>query len=272
MSLEQYESSVEEARPVFLYLFTLGTRSWRYTSAATDELTLDGYVWQASAMSHTSVRQTGDSSSDTLTIEAPIGVGPAQVYLLNPPTNPISLRIFQKDAADSQAVAMYAGEVKQVNFPAPGKASIACETLSATLRREGLRFVWQRSCPYALYDPLTCKVNKASYAVSGAITNVDGFSMTVDSTLTAEVYAGGFFEFSHPVKGTEFLAIESQTGTNQVRVFGTTADLYPGMTVTLYRGCNRSPSACASFNNFNNYGGIPALPGKSPFDSSPVFY
>lgn len=271
MALEDYELSTENAKPVYLYAFSLGARVWRYAASASDVLTADGYVWAASAISHDGVKQTGEAASDALTLTAPITIAPAQLFLVSPPGGQVLLRIFQKDLADPEVYAIYAGEVTQVNFPDPGVADITCETLSVSLRREGLRFGWQRACPYAVYDPLTCKVNKAAYAVTTTITAISGFDVTVAATLTANVYAGGFLQLSHPVKGVENLGLEAQTG-NTVRIFGAMQDLSVGQVVTLYRGCARTPAACQQFGNYANYGGVPNMPGTSPFDGNNPFY
>ena len=64
--------------------------------------------------------------------------------------------------------------------------------------------------------------------------------------------------------------IESQNG-NNFQVLGSTDGLEVGTAVTLYPGCPRNTTACKLFNNLPNYGGFPHLPGKSPFDGSPVF-
>lgn len=271
MSLEQYESSVEQGRPIYLYAFALGARVWRYTSSASDVVTVDGFVWAACAISHDGVKQTGEAASDALSIEAPISVAPAQLYLSHPPTSQITVRILQKDASDPELYAIYAGEVSQVNVPEPGRVSITCETLSVSLRREGLRFGWQRSCPYALYDPLTCKLDKAAHAVATTVATISGNAITVNSAITLAIYGGGFLQWTHPVKGIEYLGIESQVGST-LNIFGSTAELHTGIEVTLYRGCNRTPAVCRSFGNYDNYGGIPNMPGKSPFDGTNPFY
>ena len=271
MSLEQYESSVELGRPVYLYAFSLGERVWRYASSAADVLTADGHVWTACAISHDGVKQTGEAASDSLSIEAPITVAPAQLYLTNPPTSQVAVRILQKDASDPEVYAIYAGEVSQVNAPEPGKVTITCETLSVSLGREGLRFGWQRGCPYALYDPLTCKVDKAAHAVNTTISAMSGNTVTLAATIEVGVYAGGFIQWTHPVKGIEYVGIESQVG-NLLTVFGSSSELHVGMSVTAYRGCNRTPASCQSLGNYDNYGGVPNMPGKSPFDGTNPFY
>lgn len=270
MALDAYESSVEQAQPIYLYAFSLNGRVWRYASCAFDVTTPDNNVWVATPISHSGVSQTGEATTDALTIEASTQIAPVQVYMINPPIRPIAIQIFQKDAVDDEVVAIYVGDISQVNFPEPGKATVTCETLSVSMRREGLRLGWQRTCPYALYDPVNCKANKAAFAVTATITSVNGFTITVDGAVIDTIYAGGFFEWMHPVKGLEMLTIEAQNG-NTLTVFGTTADLYPGLQISMYRGCRRTPADCASFNNFDNYGGIPAMPGKSPFDGNPVF-
>jgi hypothetical protein len=182
----------------------------------------------------------------------------------------VEVIIFAKDAVDNELVTLYVGEVSQVNFPQPNKAALSCEALSVSMSREGLRLGWQRSCPFALYDAATCKINKAGFAVPATITEISGFNITVSAALSADIYPGGFFEWTHPVKGAEFRAIEAQNG-SALRVFGSTLDLYVGLAITLYRGCDRTPATCRSFGNYDNYGGVPLMPGKSPFDGTPVF-
>lgn len=273
MTLEAFDTSLELAQPVYLYQFTLHEQSWRFTSSAREVLTPDGKLWSPTAMSHDGVKQSGNTTSDVLGITCPSDIAPVQLYMIAPPSGSVLVTIFQKDAQDDEYVAIYMGEVSQVNCPNPGKATISCETLTSTLRRNGLRLSWQRSCPYSLYDPATCKVPKVAYATPAVIEAINGFyiDLTLAGSLEPGIYVGGFFEWEHPVKGLEFRGIEQQLG-NQLKVFGSTLDLYVGMSITLYRGCNRSPTACASFNNFDNYGGVPGMPGTSPFDGNPVFY
>jgi hypothetical protein len=55
-------------------------------------------------------------------------------------------------------------------------------------------------------------------------------------------------------------------------MFGLADGLYYGLAVNAYPGCNRTTTECVDkFDNLDNYGGVPDLPGKSPFDGDPVF-
>lgn len=272
MSFAQYEVSVDEAQPISLYLFTLGNRQWRYTSAAEDVTTFDGKVWRSASISDDGVKQTGEAVSDALNIQTSNDIAPVQLYMTSPSNEVMGVTIFMMQASETSPTAVYVGEIAQINFSSPGGSTITCETLAASMRREGLRLPWQRACPYALYDPITCKVDKSLYAVACTIVSVDGMSITVDGLGTPADgdYDGGFIEWLHPVKGRDMLAIETHTGSTFL-IFGSTVDLYAGLQITAYRGCRHDVDSCIAFGNYDNYGGVPNLPGKSPFDGDPLF-
>lgn len=277
----------------FLYQFTLGNKVWRYTSNAINVLDLDGKVWEASSISDDGVKQSGETVSDALTITCDIDTVPARLFMYAPPSKVMEVTIYRADFDDKPTVdgfsgedttpppstmgvgakrAIYIGDVSQCSFPEPGKAVLTCQTMSASMQREGLRLPWQRQCPYALYDHSTCKVSKATWAIDATLVSISGSTVVV-STIGGNPNGhlnGGYLEFEHPIKGTETLAVETQVGTT-ITIFGSTLELWEGMSVKLYPGCNQTPARCQFFGNYLNYGGVPSLPGKSPFDGDPVF-
>ena len=272
MAYGDFEVSIEDGLPIRLYEFTMGASVWRYTS--NDEtLVVGGAKYLATAISDDGSRQSGEAVSDTMSIRAPLTCGPAEIYMVAPPTEPIMVRIMAMHVGLTTPDIVYVGEVIQCDYPSPVLAVLSCQTLLATMRREGVRLGWQRTCPYALYDPLTCKVNKTALAFDGTVAAVNGFTLTVPE-LASELegkYTGGIVEWSHPVRGTQFLMVEQHTGT-LVSVFGETGDMYEGMVLTFYPGCSRTTSACRTFNNLPNYGGAPGMPGKRPFEGEVIFY
>lgn len=274
MAYDLIETSQEDGRPVYLYRFILGESTWRYTSADEDVVTPGDVVWQAVPISDDGITQSGEASSDAMRITADSSIGPAVAYRGSPPSNTIQLVVFRTHEGDfSDIVVAYAGEISEINYPTPSSVIITCEALSATMRRSGLRLGWQRTCPYALYDPMTCKVNLGLYGISGTIDDITGFTITVDA-LAAQPdgkFTGGFIQWDDPVRGTERRMIESQDNGDLV-MFGTTTDLTVGTPILAFPGCARTMAACGDFNNLPNYGGFPHMPGKSPFDGDPVFY
>lgn len=272
MSFNDVENSNHGGRPVYMYSFTLGDTVWRYSSGDED-ITASGHTWTAIAISDDGINLTGEAATDALKIRCPSDIGPVQVFIGTPPSVTIMVNVWHLHEGDGEVVLCYAGELGDVDFPFPGESTLTCHTLGATMQRDGLRFGWQRSCPYAVYDEMSCRVDKRAFglngliktAVSGVVT-ADGFGDKPNGYLS-----GGFIEWDHPIRGREYRGIEEHVG-DTITMFGLSDGLYPGLIVTAYPGCNRTSSTCANrFNNLLNYGGIPHMPGKSPFDGDPVF-
>jgi uncharacterized phage protein (TIGR02218 family) len=272
MAFDTLERSREDGRPIALYQFTLGTTVWRYCSGDQSEL-YNGFVWKALPISDDGVKQSGEATSDALSITAPSSIGPAQTHIGGSPSGVIQVAILHKHFGDNFAAAIYAGEVSQVNFPSPGLARIVCSTLSVSMKRDGLRLAWQRGCPYSLYDSLTCKVDRLAHETTVQITSISGFNVVgaAFASRPDTYFTGGFVEWIHPVRGAEYRGIEWHGG-NTVLIFGNVDGLYPGVTLKAYPGCMRTSADCTNkFNNYLNYGGIPHMPGKSPFDGTRIF-
>lgn len=272
MSFNPIEISNDEGRPVFLYSFSIGAASWRYTSGDAD-IIIDNYRWLAVPISDDGVKITGEAVTDSITITAPNTIAPVQMFIGTPPSQPIMVRIFHYHEGDSQAVLAYLGELVQVGQPRPGEAVLICDAIAVSMQRDGLRLGWQRTCPYALYDPLTCRVDKALHGTDATVFEIVGNKVTMQglNEKPDDYFAGGFIEWTDPIRGIEYRGIEEHKG-NVVTMFGLADGLYYGLKVKAHAGCDRRPGTCSSkFNNLDNYGGVPDMPGKSPFDGDPVF-
>lgn len=272
-----------------LYEFSLDNKVWRYAANAEDVIDPDGRVWEAAVISDDGVSTSGEASSDQLTIDCSVDLVPARIWMYSRPSKVMDIMIrralLPERVAASQDEGVvsvdgprvipvtnvrvrYAGEIAQCSFGQPGAARFSCETLSATMQREGLRLTWQRSCPKVIYQ---CGVSKFLWRTVANVVSIQGNVVTL-STIGAGNYAGGILEYTHPIKGFETLTIESRSGF-QVAIFDTAADLYVGQEVAVYPGCDQTPASCAAFGNTVEYGGIKDLPGVSPFDgvNNPVF-
>lgn len=286
MSFDSFEKSAEDGRPIEFYIFTLGPIIWRYTTAE-ENIEFDGQTYLAAAIRGDNIKQTGEPVNDVHTLDVPAWIAPAQMFMSAPPTQSIQVSIGVAHASElgltEEMLIGFTGEVTQVNFPMPGRAQITVESLMSSMRREGLKFGWQRSCPNALYDPLTCKVEKSAFAIEFITLGISGFTIDVslDTSKPTGYFDNGFIEWNHPARGIEYLAIErheSVTGNPAGEVnarftlFAPPGELFEGATGTCYPGCNFTPENCKEvFDNYDNYGGYPDMPGKSPFDGDPVF-
>ena len=272
MSFTATEVSDDEGRPIAMYAFTLGAATWRYTSSDND-VVMAGYKWTASAISDEGLSLTGEAATDTMNITCPSSIAPVQLMIGTPPSQSMMLSIYHYHEGGDEMVLSYIGELLQVDFPQPGVARFAVDTLSVSLQRDGLRLGYQRSCPYALYDAGTCNADKTAHKIVGEITESTINTITVSTMFETPngLFDGGFIEWDHPQRGREYRGIETQVA-GLLTLFGLADGLYYGLQVTAYHGCDRRASTCSSkFNNLDNYGGVPDMPGKSPFDGDPVF-
>lgn len=279
MSYELIEVSSGAGRPVFLYEFSIGLKRWCYTShdqtlAVKSPITLKTETYHAIYIDDSGVKQTGEAQTDSMKISMPFSEPVPQLFQVTPPANPIVVRRLSKHIDDPMAIVNYVGFVTQVNATEPGKAEVECLTLSPTMQRNGLRLGWQRSCPYALYDQGTCKVNKDQFRAPATIKTAS------NGIITALAFAnypngwfrGGYIEWVDKYTGaTETRGIDDHDK-DSIRLLGKSDGLSEGIDVVAYPGCPRNVDACRNkFRNYDNYGGFPFMPGKSPFNGDPLY-
>lgn len=278
MTYSSFETSNQDGRPVALYTFQYGNTYWRYCTADEDK-TLgldendDPAVYLAKAITDEGVTQGGSDQNDLqITMQANL-----PVPLLFRNTQPsgkiwLTVRRWHIGDPDDETPLLWSGTVQNSTSVDDATVQLACRSLGGSYDRQGLRLAWGRMCPHVLYSPFGCKVDKSLHAYPHEIATLTGTNFTV--TTFAEPaegsFTGGFLELIRDDGSLDRKGIESQNG-NDFVVFGSTDGLEVGTEVTIYPGCPRNTTGCKLFNNLPNYGGFPHLPGKSPFDGSPVF-
>lgn len=271
MAYNLLESSNYDGEPIYLYEFRLNDNYWRYTSS-TFAVTLQNQIWTPAAISDDGVKQAGETQVDALTITMPTDSDVVGLFIGTPPINPVYVKLRRYHYGDTEAAVCYVGEVFQINESTPVVSQVTCNTLSASMERNGLRLAWSRGCPYSLYDQC-CTVNRENFRFDGTISTVGGNTIVVpDSARFGDRYfAGGYIEWLDPVRGVERRAIENHVG-DTLFLFGVVGGLAGGLTIKIYPGCARTSAEClAKFNNLDNYGGFPSMPSRSPFDGNPIF-
>lgn len=271
MAFNEIEVSNYQGVPAQLYEFRLGTSVWRY-AAGDDEVVVAGDVYEPIAIGHDGYSASGDPSADDLTINISALAAVNDLFDGTPPSDTIELFIRSYHHGDVEAPVVWAGSVRSSSRVSSAEARFTCNSLLATLNRNGLRLSWQRGCPHALYDR-QCRVNPEHYATAILVESMDGGSISAASiSLLPDGYLdGGFLSFAGTHGTTERRGIERQSGT-RVELLGPSDGIAVGEWVIAYPGCNRTTEACLNkFNNLDNYGGFPHIPNKSPFDGDPVF-
>lgn len=274
MAYNEYEASTFSGRPIHLYEFTIDTKAWYVTSADSD-ISAGGRLYKTLGISDDGVNQTGEAQTDTFTLRVPITFDLVSLYVNTPPINDVTVKRARIHENDNELAYNYVGFIINVNFTTPGVAEITCQTLGPTMQRNGLRLTWQRGCPYVLYDPTTCKVDKNAHRLTTYVTNAQGGAVTVAADVAAfgdNYFTAGFVEWvDRRTGGPNRRGIKSQIG-NTITLLGRSDGIANGDPIFIYPGCQRVAQVCSSkFNNMANYGGEPHIPGKSPFSGDPVF-
>jgi hypothetical protein len=268
------------SRPVCLYEFTWGGKSWRYTSA---DRVIDYGVdaddnpieWLPISISDNGFTQ--GAAPEPFTITLPRNLEFVQLFNGTPPSTAIAIiaRRFHKDDTDQEASVYWVGTIGSVKGVDAVKAEVIGLSISQTTRRTGLRLGWEVNCPHALFDA-GCRAVKSLFQFDTTITAIIGTSITVAGikpTLTGQNYAGGFIEWDATGSGSiDRRPIDSFATGTTFNLLGRADRLVGGQAVSIFPGCDLSTEVCQNvFNNLPNHGGFKFMSKKSPFDGNPVF-
>ncbi|NHN78558.1 DUF2163 domain-containing protein [Azotobacter chroococcum] len=272
MTYDASERSLADGRPIRLYQFTRGTLAWRYASADRDIVHgTQTFTALRGGIADSGVRQTGQTSPDTLKLTAPADLEVAQLYRGAAPSAAVSLTVFARHYGVDDYLVIWAGEIRSVRWPALDRCEIQCSPLTERMEMQGLRLGWERNCPHALYS-LACGVNRDLYRIESSIQSMDGASLS-NGAFAAQpdgYFTGGLVEWAIGGGEYERRGIEQHAGSS-LTLLGGTSGLMLNQAIRVYPGCAQTTAACTVFNNLPNYGGIPHLAGESPFDGNNYF-
>lgn len=263
------ETSRSLGQPDTLILFMSGAAVFAYTDAE-DSITYLSNVYQPIPLDRDSVTSSGTLDKTSIDIKLPKDTGIAELFRVYPPSEVVSVAIFQGHAGDTDFKAVWSGRVLSSSRKG-SVASLTCEPISTSMKRPGLRRRYQRSCMHALYGD-RCRLTRSSFSVNTTIAALTGASLTLpggwNGAFGATRFQGGIFQWASEVR-TILRVIE---GSNTIIVSGAIEDLTTGQPVVLSLGCEHTRDNCNAFGNILNYGGQPWIPTKNPIGTTNQFY
>lgn len=268
MSFNSAEISTQDGQPIALYHLEWGETNWYYTSADREIEYPAGsdIIYLPRAVSDSGMVQGGSTAND-FTLECPSNLPIVDLFKGTPPSETIWLTVRRLHMGETDAPIYWNGNVTNVKRLDLASAQVIGKPLTASFKRTGLRLCWTRECPHFLYDP-GCKVDPEDYRVEATITALTGVTATVDAVggHPDGYFTGGFLSWEINDDGTlERRMIENHTGL-ALTIFGITDGMEVGDVLSLYPGCDRTPTTCESkFYNGPNYGGYDFMPGETPF-------
>lgn len=270
MTYDTRERSADTGRPVELYAFARGPMVWRYTSADRD-LVVETQTYAPAVIRRGNIEQGPEVSRAMLKLTVPRNLDVLDLYRIVPPSDDITLTLRQYHAGDSEIATLWQGVVVAVTFTG-AEATIQLEPQASGLRRTGLRRIYQKQCPFALYGP-DCKLNPAAHRTTGTVAAISGLTLTV---LAAAGHPNGYFEGGYLewllVPGVYERRFILAHTTSSLDLDAPPVGIEAGAEVRCYPGCDHAIVTCDSkFANAVNYGGMPYIPLKNPFGSDPVY-
>jgi uncharacterized phage protein (TIGR02218 family) len=232
-----------------------------------------GITYKGVQISDDGIKISGPGA-DTLKVTMQADTEIAALFVGTPPSGNVWIRVRRWQWGSVEApIAVYVGTITSADRPTPGSLVISCENIGSSFQANGLRLCWSRMCPHVLYDQNSCKVNKATYKITATIGLAAQGQLDCPEVgrLPDGWFDGGFVEWQIAQGVPERRGIDWHQGT-KLSLLGFSDGFEGGQVIQVYAGCDRTILTCANkFNNADNYGGVPYLPGKSPYDGDPVF-
>ena len=274
------ETSEYESNPVEVYTFQRGSRRWNYTSSDEDKV-LNSVTYRAVPISRSRIEATQDPGKTSLTISVQNTLEFVRQYVATSPTDVVSVSLQRyHEGFPDEVVVPWRGRVTNVSFnESTSETEITCQPLYTSLRRPGLRRVYQSSCPHVLYNS-PCNVVRENLGAAVVVESVTGnvlqssnFIQNTANPFAADWFTGGFIEVNigQGAIDRRFI-IEHDNDAGTVTLNLPASSIVAGTNLIAYAGCNHSPTVCkGKFNNLDNYGGFPFIPTKNPMDGTPIF-
>ena len=269
MTYAATETSSQSGRPVELYEFLNAGVYYRYTSADGD-VVYGGNTYLAVPIARNAVEATAETARLALNITCARTLGVLDLFSLLPPDDIVSVTVRRLHAGDGEAITLWLGRVLNVTWNLAA-AEIHCESVYTSLKRVGLRRMYQKQCPHVVYGP-GCALVRATWKATKTVSSITGTAITVSSLGAVDgYYAGGYLEWERTAGHFDRRAIRSQTG-NVVTISFPIPDLAAADTVFLYPGCDHTLATCDwKFSNRLNYGGMPYFPDLNPFNGTTLY-
>lgn len=276
MPFTDIEISESDNAPIELYELKRGSTFWRYTSYD-ENVIFNSNVFRAISLKRPSIESNQDINKNSIKISMDRGADFLDQFISDVPTDVISLDIIRLHSGNVESVITWKGRVINVKF-VEELAEVTCQSIYSSLKRPGLRRLYQINCPHVLYGT-ECKVIKAVFEIPAVISAVStnkitspSFIVSINPTFDADWFVGGLVEFVVNGLTTRRFVTEHNNNTGELTLNLPFTGLSVNNSVKAFPGCDHSNATCnGKFTNILHYGGFPFIPIKNPMDGTPVF-
>lgn len=269
MTFGDLEASREEAIPLAMMLFTYGdgaTDYYAYTTAE-DAVTYNDIVYTPIPVNSDEFTASGSLDRAAIPIRLSKFLPITELFTGFPPSQPITVQVFLGHVGSSDFKLSWPGRVRSHAIEG-NDLVLTCESISTSMKRNGLRRHWQRGCMHAVYGP-QCKAVQSSFTVNAVVSSVASPYINLpanwNGSLPVSNFVNGIVRWTNSDGRTDYRMILLLTGPTQLVLDSDVPQLEAGMTISLSLGCDHEIDTCINvFHNVNNYGGCKWIPLKNP--------
>lgn len=267
MTYATYETSLELGSPVELYEFVQGLQRWNYISGP-DTIVRLGQPYTPSPIKRDRFKQTMDTFKDGLSLTFPRDDSFASQFLGFAPDLVTTVTVLRGHWGDPDEEYQVHWKGRVVGAKTSGnEVRVECESVFTSIKRPGLRARFEYTCRHTLYSR-GCGVSRENFKVTGGVLSVGSLNVVIGA---AALQANGFYTggmLVAPSGATRFLTAHVGDTVTMSRPL---VELYGGMEVSIYPGCDHLKETCLNkFANLNNFGGFPFIPSSNPFGGSSI--
>lgn len=266
MSFLAEEESQENAQPIELFHFSVGTEDFYYTTSE-DTITYAAVPYVARQISRNAPEQSVESGKSKLEILLPTDDPVCVRYIGIVQPEPMYVRVTRFHRADLlDGLIVWDGRVVQASYTKQAtQCKLTVVASESVFSRPVPQYKYQGLCNHVLYDG-NCGLAAASHQYDGNAGSVVGSSITV-AGLVGGGRADGWALGGKVVYGTDVRLIVGQVG-DVLELSLPFRNSPTGQEVNVHAGCDHTLATCnTKFSNFINFGGFPYVPTKNPFAS-----
>lgn len=186
MTYEARELSEELGEPILLVTFALGEKLWRFVRA--DQDVVHGgntYLTVPGGIEPTRVQDSTETRKNDVTLTVDRAFPIAELWRVSPPTGIVAVQLVEIHAGEVDDAVSWLGHVSNVAWKGEARAEISLSPGALAMRTNGLRRLWQKSCPHVLYGP-KCRLSRVGEPVAATLTAIE------DAELVAVEFDGDF--------------------------------------------------------------------------------
>lgn len=254
-----------------LYKFTEGTTTWLYTSSDQDETYLGDTYLTGYAIGRNEIQTKSQLTKANCDISMSLD-NPIVVHVLGASVQDVlSLTIFSMvDGGNVQVE--WKGRLIAPK-PATNDCVLSFESIFSSMRRPGLRGVYQLGCRHVHYGR-GCNLVRADFEISATVTSIDATG-TLLVVPEAGAFPDGTFRggiITGPDGNLRYVIEHLGSSIMLIRNLDSIPTPLPGvLNVKLAKGCPRTLEVCnGTFNNLDNFGGFPYTPFTSPVGGAKI--